>query len=70
MLNSVEHEKSFITSGPDNHNLVCQSGIVFYFQFKQMLWVLKRNSSFEYPQHMFWLRNTKKSALLSEGLNS
>ena len=26
-----------------------------------MLKVLKRDSSFEYPQHMIWLRNKKKN---------
>ena len=37
-----------------------------------MFCVLK-NRSFEYPQHMFWLRNKKiifSHALLSGGLNS
>ena len=35
-----------------------------------MFWVLKRtvlaqkNGSFEYPQHMFWLRNKKKAFLV------
>ena len=37
--------------------------IYYYFliqQFKHVLWELKRDSSFEYQQHMFWLRNKKK----------
>ena len=34
------------------------------FQFKQASWVLKKimphlDSSFEHPQHMFWLKNKK-----------
>ena len=36
-----------------------------------MFWVLIRDGSFEYPQHMFWLRNKKITfsyALLSGGL--
>ena len=34
-----------------------------------MFWVLKRDGSFEYPQHMFWLRN-KKIIFLLHTLNS
>ena len=30
-------------------------------QFKHVFWVLKRDGSFEYPQHMFWLRNKKNN---------
>ena len=35
--------------------------IIFFSQLKLKFWVLKRTvllrRSFEYPQHMFWLRN-------------
>ena len=36
------------------------------YQFKHVFWSLKKepshwDGSFEYPQHMFWLRNKKKS---------
>ena len=37
-------------------------------QSKHMFWVFKRaissRRSFEYPQHMFWLRNKKNNFLL------
>ena len=39
-------------------------------QFKHVFWVLKRDGSFEYPQHMFWMRNKENSypIHLSRGL--
>ena len=33
-------------------------------QFKHAFWVLKRDGSFKYPQHTFWLRNKKNNSQL------
>ena len=48
---------------PDKDSFCTLSCIYFLtHQFKHVFWVLKRSVSltfFEYPQHMFWLRNKK-----------
>ena len=49
--------------------LVLNCDFFLIHQFKHVFWLLKepsrRDSSFEYPHHMFWLRNKKNNFQLS-----
>ena len=61
------------TSGLDKQNFECKIVNIFLpISFNICFWVLKEpshlDSSFEYPQHMFWLRN-KKNYFLVRTLN-
>ena len=60
---------SFITIGTVKKNFERKNCDYFLtYQFKHVSWVLKelshRDSSFEYPQHMLWLRIKKINFLL------
>ena len=62
--------------GPTNEfvrSLVFETGEFEQPKFDCMFWVLKRTlslrGSFEYAQHMFWLRNKKTIFLLFKGRN-
>ena len=57
----------FLSNNPssgdiNSSNLPCCSLNCIYLvthQFLNLFWVLKRDGSLEYPQHMFWFRNKK-----------
>ena len=56
--------KSNMLKGLDKQNIWALNFKYFLIhQFEHMFWVLEEPSqwdgSFEYPQHMFWLRNKK-----------
>ena len=51
-----------VCSGPDQQFL-CIKNVILFFSLNLSFWCSKE-PSFEYPQHMFWLRNEKNKLKL------